>query len=78
VPESRPCAQLASASKKTSEDAGSYSALKDRASLIKQDLEKMSNKNVNKVLHGVQEQIKKAASEAVPPPSADTLKDLAK
>jgi len=43
---------------------------------MKQDLEKMSNVKVNKVLHNVQEGLKKIAQQAVPPDSADTLKSL--
>jgi hypothetical protein len=70
--------ELAASSSETSEDAGSYAALKERVQLMKNDLDKMSHTKVNKVLHGVQEAIKKAAEEAVPPPSADTLKDLMK
>jgi len=68
--------ELASASSDTSTDEGSYASLKDRVSLLKQDLDKMSNTKVNKVLHGVQDKLKSAATEAVPPPSADTLKGL--
>lgn len=41
--------ELAATSSKTSEDEGSYASLKDRAALIKADLEKMGNKKINKV-----------------------------
>jgi len=69
-------AELAASSSETANDEGSYPSLKERVDLLKQDLAKMSNTKVNKVLHGVQEQLKSAASEAVPPPSSDTLKSL--
>jgi len=68
--------ELASTSSETSADAGSYSALKDRVALMKQDVEKMANIKVNKVLHQVQEGLKQAAQDVVPPDSADTLKGL--
>jgi len=68
--------ELASTSSETSADAGSYSALKDRVALMKQDVEKMANIKVNKVLHQVQDGLKQAAQDVVPPDSADTLKGL--
>jgi len=68
--------ELASTSSETSADAGSYAALKDRVALMKQDVEKMSNVKVNKVLHQVQDGLKQAAQDVVPPDSADTLKGL--
>jgi len=68
--------ELASTSSETSADAGSYAALKDRVSLMKQDIEKMANIKVNKVLHQVQDGLKQAAQDVVPPDSADTLKGL--
>jgi len=68
--------ELSASSSAAGGDEGSYSSLKDRAALIKQDLEKMAHKSVNKVLHGVQDKIKEAANDAVPPPSSDTLKGL--
>lgn len=43
---------------------------------MKQDLEKMSNVKINKVLHRVQQGLKDAAAAAVPSESADTLKGL--
>lgn len=41
--------ELQSSSSETSEDEGSYASMKDRVALLKQDLEKLSNKRVNKV-----------------------------
>jgi len=72
----RELTELATASAETSEDEGSYAALKDRVALMKADLEKMSHKKVNKALHKVQDALKKVGAEAVPSPSSDTLKDL--
>jgi len=68
--------ELASSSSETSADEGSYSSLKDRVALMKQDVEKMANLKVNKVLHQVQDGLKQAAQDAIPPDSADTLKGL--
>ncbi len=45
----RELTELATSSAETSEDEGSYAALKDRVALMKADLEKMSHKKVNKV-----------------------------
>jgi len=72
----RELTELATASAETSEDEGSYAALKDRVALMKADLEKMSHKKVNKALHKVQDALKKVGSDAIPSPSSDTLKDL--
>jgi len=72
----RELTELATASAETSEDEGSYAALKDRVALMKADLEKMSHKKVNKALHKVQDALKKVGADAVPSPSSDTLKDL--
>jgi len=74
----RELTELASSSSETSADEGSYAALKDRVSLMKNDLEKMSHNKVNKVLHNVQEELKKAGDAAVPPASKDTLASLMK
>lgn len=68
--------ELSSSSSETSADQGSYAALKDRVALMKQDLAKMSNVKVNKVLHQVQDGLKQAAQDAIPADSADTLKGL--
>jgi hypothetical protein len=68
--------ELSSSSSETSEDEGSYAALKDRVALMKQDLEKMSHAKVNKQLHGVISKLKTIADEAVPSDSKDTLKGL--
>jgi len=72
----RELTELATASAETSEDEGSYAALKDRVALMKADLEKMSRKKVHKTLHTVQDALKKVGADAVPAASADTLKDL--
>eukprot|EP01006_Ploeotia_vitrea_P034691 TRINITY_DN65790_c11_g4_i1.p1 TRINITY_DN65790_c11_g4~~TRINITY_DN65790_c11_g4_i1.p1 ORF type:complete len:295 (-),score=140.86 TRINITY_DN65790_c11_g4_i1:235-1044(-) len=68
--------ELATTSSETSQDDGSYAALKDRVALMAQDLSKMSHKKINKVIHQAQDQLKSAEQQAVPPPSADTLKSL--
>lgn len=69
----RELTELAASSSETSEDDGSYAALKDRVALMKQDLEKMSSKKVHRVMHDVQSQLKDAQKESLPPPSGDTL-----
>ena len=67
--------ELKVSSSETSEDAGgaSYGALVDRVALLKQDLAKMSDKKVHKVLHGVEKDITQAAKDNLPPASDDTL-----
>jgi len=72
----RELTELATSSAETSEDEGSYAALKDRVSLMKADLEKMSHKKVNKALHKVQDALKKVGADAIPPASQDTLTEL--
>jgi len=72
----RELTELATASAETSEDEGSYASLKDRVSLMKADLEKMSHKKVNRALHRVQDALKKVGADAIPSPSSDTLVDL--
>jgi hypothetical protein len=72
----RELTELASSSAETSADEGSYASLKDRVALMKADLEKMSHAKVHKVLHNVQDSLKKQGEAAVPPPSADTLVSL--
>jgi len=74
----RELTELASSSSETSADDGSYAALKDRVSLMKNDLEKMSHAKVNKVLHTVQDELKKAGEDSVPPASKDTLASMLK
>jgi hypothetical protein len=72
----RELTELATSSAETSEDEGSYAALKDRVALMKADLEKMSHKKVNKALQKVQSQLKQVGTDAVPPSSTDTLTNL--
>ena len=72
----RELTELSSASSQTSEDEGSYASINDRVTLMKADLEKMSNKKVHQVVHQAQSKLKQIGQEAVPPPSEDTLKDL--
>jgi len=72
----RELTELATSSAETSEDEGSYAALKERVALMKSDLEKMSHKKVNKALHKVQSELKKVGAEAIPAPSSDTLTNL--
>jgi len=72
----RELTELATSSAETSEDEGSYAALKDRVALMKADLEKMSHKKVNKALHKVQDALKKVGADAIPPASSDTLAEL--
>jgi len=72
----RELTELATSSAETSEDEGSYAALKDRVALMKADLEKMSKKKVNKALQKVQQQLKQVGKDAVPAASTDTLTNL--
>jgi len=64
------------ASSESSSEASGYSSLKDRIALMKQDVEKMKNERVNKVVKKVQDAIKQISQETVPPSSADTLSSL--
>jgi len=72
----RELTELSTSSAETSEDEGSYAALKDRVALMKADLEKMSHKKVNSALHKVQRELKQVGVDAVPPSSSDTLTNL--
>jgi len=74
----RELTELASTSAEASGDEGSYSALKDRISLMKQDLEKMSKTKVNAVLSSVQQKMRDETAKSVPAASSDLVKNLVK